>query len=184
MDATLDFCEEAAGDAGFDAGGGMEGDGNTVGDRLLVACQVGNDRVKRERPKMLPELGKVAALVCPGPLETRHKIAEQGQVRVVAGTDVVYGGGDLNDALGTPIGGLQGDHHEIRGAQRRKAHQRQSRRAVEDDVIVAVFNCAEPFRKRQMQVGLLPDLLVGKVVGRQAGDSRAANRRGCNAWGV
>ena len=183
MDAPLDLCEEAAGDAGFDAGRGMEGDGNAVGDRLLVACQVGNDRVKRQRAEMLPQFGKVAALVCPGPLETRHKIAEQSQVRVVAGTDVVYGSGDLHDALGTPVGGLQGNHHEIRGAEGREAHQGKPRRAVEDDVIVAVFNCAEPFRKRQMQVGLLPELLVGKVVGRQAGDSRAANRRGCNAWG-
>jgi hypothetical protein len=72
VDATLDLCEEATGDAGFDAGGGMEGDGNSVGDRLLVACQVGNDRVKRQRPEMLPQLGKVASLIRPGPLETRH----------------------------------------------------------------------------------------------------------------
>ena len=184
MDAPLDFCEEAAGDAGFDAGWGMEGDGNTVGDRFLVACQVGDDRVKRQGPKMLPQLGKVAALVCPGPLETRHEIAEQGQVRVVAGTDVVYGGRDLHDALGTPIGGLQGNHHEIRGAQGRKAHQRKSWRAVEDDVIVAVFELrgALPQATNAGRIAPRPSCRRGRRS--PAADSRAANRHGCSAWGV
>ena len=85
MDTPLDLVEEATGDAGFDAGRGMEGDGDTVGDGLLIPCQIGDDRVKRQAAEVLPEFGKVAALVRPGPLETRDKIAEQGQVGVVAG---------------------------------------------------------------------------------------------------
>ena len=85
MDTPLDLGEEATGDAGFGAGWSMEGNGNAVGDRLLVACQVGNDRVKRQEAKVLSELGKVAALIRPGPFEAGNKVAEQEQVWVVEG---------------------------------------------------------------------------------------------------
>ena len=133
--------------------------------------------------EMLPQLGKVAALVRPGPLETRHKIAEQGQVRVVPGTDVVHGGRDLNDALGTPIGGLQGDHHEIRGAERPqslpgKAAAGSRRRCNRSGL---QLRGALPQATNAGRIAPRPSCRKGRRS--PTGDSRAVNRRGCRRVG-
>src|SRR5437773_5947129 len=42
FNAAEDFVEEASGDGSLVASGGVEGDGDAVGDTLLELCQIGN----------------------------------------------------------------------------------------------------------------------------------------------
>ncbi|OGC62583.1 hypothetical protein A2264_01110 [candidate division WWE3 bacterium RIFOXYA2_FULL_46_9] len=162
---SLDFVDEIPGDGGFVAAFGIESDGNTVGDRLLVSGQVGDDRVEGECTKVLAEFLQVTALVGAGTLEAGDQIPEEHEVRVVPLTDVFDSGGDPDDALCAPVGGLQGDHDVIGGAERREADQGEAWGAVEDDVFVAVTDRVQAVRKREVEVGLLPEALVGEVVG-------------------
>ena len=80
---------------------------------------------------------------------------------------MIDGSGDLDDALGPPVGGLQWDDHVLRGTERRETDQRQPGRAVENDVLVLAADVVQGIGQRQVQVGFLPDSLMGQVVGRQ-----------------
>ena len=77
LDPPLDFSEELAGDCCFATGRCKEGDWDAMCDRLLIACQIGNDRVKGKVAEMFSELGSVADLVVPSLLETRDKITKK-----------------------------------------------------------------------------------------------------------
>src|SRR5262245_14353663 len=83
FEATLNFIEEASGNAGFLASPCMEGNGDAVGNTLLELCQIRNDGVKRKIAKMRAKLLQVALLVRPGSFEARDEVAEKMQVWVV-----------------------------------------------------------------------------------------------------
>ena len=137
---------------------------------FLIPCQIRDDGVKGKRPEVLAEFRQVTALVTAAGLEARHQVAEQMERRVIGLLRRVDRGRHLDDALCAPVGGFQRDDDFVGRAERREADQREAGRAVEDEVIIGGSNCTEPFCKRQMQVGLLPDLPVGKIVG---GEHRA-----------
>ena len=160
-----------AGDAGFRAGRSVEGDGDTVRDGLLIPCQIRDDGVKGKRAEVLAEFRHVTALVAAAALEAGDEVAEQVERRVVASL-----GRELTAAVTWTMpwapqsAASSGMMTSVGGAQRREADQGEAGRAVEDEVIVGGANFTEPFCKRKMQVGLLPQPLVGKVVG---GEHRA-----------
>jgi len=61
-DAPLDFREESANDVSLSAGRRVEGDGDAMGDGLLISCQIGDDRVKDIPAEMITELYSVTLL--------------------------------------------------------------------------------------------------------------------------
>jgi hypothetical protein len=99
-DAAFDFCKETPGDAGFDARWGVDGDRDTKGDRLLVACQVRDHRVKCALAEALPELGEVASLIGSRSLEAGDEVPAKPQIGIILLLDVFDCGPDLHDALG------------------------------------------------------------------------------------
>src|SRR5947209_7067308 len=54
--SPADFIEEGPRDVGFLTAGGVEGDGDAVGDTSLELCQIGNDGVKGQAAEMCPQL--------------------------------------------------------------------------------------------------------------------------------
>lgn len=85
---------------------------------------------------------------------------------------MIHGGGDLDDALGAPVGRLQRDDHVLGGAEGREADERQPWWAVEEDEVVLAPYIVQGIRQRQVQIGFFPDSLIRKVVGRQHGTGR------------
>ena len=73
-DPPLDFSKEPPGNTGFDAGRRVERDRDTMGNRLLVACQIGDQCVKGVFAKVLAELGEIASLIEPGFLVSRNQV--------------------------------------------------------------------------------------------------------------
>ena len=89
-DPPLDFTEELPGDVGFRAGGREEGDGDAMGDRLLEASEVGNDRFKRQCTKVLAKFHKITLLHRASPPKSRCEVPQQPQSRVVTPLNVSY----------------------------------------------------------------------------------------------
>ena len=100
---------------------------------------------------MLPQLFAVAALERTGVLVPRNDVPQEVETSVVVRLDVADQFGHFVHPLCPPIGRFERHDHAVGGTQRRHAHERQARRAVDDDQVVEGTQRAEGIDQRVCQ---------------------------------